>query len=142
MYKSTGFISFVLRRFTGVVLVLYLFTHMLVMAAESYPGPGLSPGRGASGERSWIGMVTPSRGSPSSWKTVPWGSGPGVGTADATATGHSSSARFSVARINSAMPWSWQLSATISAASHDGSNQSLRHADGLGHDYALVWFQS
>ena len=35
MYKSTGFISFVLRRFTGVVLVLYLFTHMLVIGSAT-----------------------------------------------------------------------------------------------------------
>lgn len=33
MYKSTGFISFVLRRFTGVALVLYLFTHMWVIGS-------------------------------------------------------------------------------------------------------------
>lgn len=33
MYKTTGFISFVLRRFTGVVLVLYLFTHMWVIGS-------------------------------------------------------------------------------------------------------------
>ncbi len=33
MYKSTGFISFFLRRFTGVVLVLYLFTHMWVIGS-------------------------------------------------------------------------------------------------------------
>jgi succinate dehydrogenase / fumarate reductase cytochrome b subunit len=33
MYKSTGFISFVLRRFTGVMLVLYLFTHMWVIGS-------------------------------------------------------------------------------------------------------------
>jgi succinate dehydrogenase / fumarate reductase cytochrome b subunit len=35
MYKSTGFISFVLRRFTGVVLVLYLFTHILVIGSAT-----------------------------------------------------------------------------------------------------------
>src|SRR5512143_2501457 len=35
MYKSTGFISFVLRRFTGVVLVLYLFMHMLVIGSAT-----------------------------------------------------------------------------------------------------------
>lgn len=33
MYKSTGFISFVLRRFTGVALVLYLFVHMWVIGS-------------------------------------------------------------------------------------------------------------
>lgn len=33
MYKSTGFISFFLRRLTGVVLVLYLFTHMWVIGS-------------------------------------------------------------------------------------------------------------
>jgi len=33
MYKSTGFISFFLRRFTGVMLVLYLFTHMWVIGS-------------------------------------------------------------------------------------------------------------
>lgn len=31
MYRSTGFISFLLRRFTGVVLVLYLLLHMWVI---------------------------------------------------------------------------------------------------------------
>ena len=33
MYKTTGFISFVLRRLTGVTLVLYLFTHMWVIGS-------------------------------------------------------------------------------------------------------------
>jgi len=33
MYKSIGFISFFLRRFTGVALVLYLFTHMWVIGS-------------------------------------------------------------------------------------------------------------
>jgi succinate dehydrogenase / fumarate reductase, cytochrome b subunit len=33
MYRSTGFISFVLRRFTGVALVLYLFLHMWVIGS-------------------------------------------------------------------------------------------------------------
>ncbi|MEJ2748076.1 MAG: succinate dehydrogenase, cytochrome b556 subunit [Anaerolineae bacterium] len=33
MYKSTGFISFFLRRFTGVMLVLYRFTHMWVIGS-------------------------------------------------------------------------------------------------------------
>jgi succinate dehydrogenase / fumarate reductase, cytochrome b subunit len=35
MYRSTGFISFVLRRFTGVALVLYLFLHMWVIGSIS-----------------------------------------------------------------------------------------------------------
>jgi succinate dehydrogenase / fumarate reductase cytochrome b subunit len=35
MYKSTGFISFVLRRFTGVALVLYLGMHMLVIGSAT-----------------------------------------------------------------------------------------------------------
>jgi succinate dehydrogenase / fumarate reductase cytochrome b subunit len=33
MYKTTGFISFVLRRFTGVALVLYLFMHIWVIGS-------------------------------------------------------------------------------------------------------------
>lgn len=33
MYTSTGFISFVLRRITGVALVLYLFMHMWVIGS-------------------------------------------------------------------------------------------------------------
>lgn len=33
MYKSTGFISFFLRRLTGVALVLYLFVHMWVIGS-------------------------------------------------------------------------------------------------------------
>jgi succinate dehydrogenase / fumarate reductase cytochrome b subunit len=33
MYRSTGFLSFVLRRLTGVALVLYLFTHMWVIGS-------------------------------------------------------------------------------------------------------------
>jgi len=33
MYKSTGFISFVLRRVTGVALVVYLFIHMWVIGS-------------------------------------------------------------------------------------------------------------
>lgn len=33
MYKTTGFISFVLRRVTGVALVLYLFLHMWVIGS-------------------------------------------------------------------------------------------------------------
>jgi succinate dehydrogenase / fumarate reductase cytochrome b subunit len=31
MYKTTGFVSFLLRRVTGVALVLYLFTHIWVI---------------------------------------------------------------------------------------------------------------
>ena len=33
MFKTTGFISFALRRFTGVVLVLYLLVHIWVIGA-------------------------------------------------------------------------------------------------------------
>jgi succinate dehydrogenase / fumarate reductase cytochrome b subunit len=33
MYTSTGFISFVLRRLTGVALVIYLFIHMWVIGS-------------------------------------------------------------------------------------------------------------
>lgn len=33
MYKTTGFLSFALRRFTGVALVLYLFMHMWVIGS-------------------------------------------------------------------------------------------------------------
>jgi succinate dehydrogenase / fumarate reductase cytochrome b subunit len=33
MYKSTGFISFVLRRLTGIALVLYLFAHIWVIGS-------------------------------------------------------------------------------------------------------------
>jgi succinate dehydrogenase / fumarate reductase cytochrome b subunit len=33
MYKSTGFISFLLRRVTGVALVIYLFVHMWVIGS-------------------------------------------------------------------------------------------------------------
>jgi succinate dehydrogenase / fumarate reductase cytochrome b subunit len=40
MYKSTGFISFVLRRFTGVALVLYLFLHMWVIGSVN-DGPAV-----------------------------------------------------------------------------------------------------
>jgi succinate dehydrogenase / fumarate reductase cytochrome b subunit len=35
MYRSTGFISFVLRRFTGVALVIYLFIHMWVIGSAN-----------------------------------------------------------------------------------------------------------
>ncbi|MFQ5576477.1 MAG: succinate dehydrogenase, cytochrome b556 subunit [Anaerolineae bacterium] len=44
MYKSTGFISFVLRRFTGVALVLYLFLHMWVIGSVN-SGPGVFDAR-------------------------------------------------------------------------------------------------
>ena len=33
MYRSTGFISFALRRITGVALVVYLFMHMWVIGS-------------------------------------------------------------------------------------------------------------
>ena len=33
MYKSTGFISFIFRRVSGVALVLYLFLHMWVIGS-------------------------------------------------------------------------------------------------------------
>ena len=33
MYTSTGFISFILRRISGVALVLYLFMHMWVIGS-------------------------------------------------------------------------------------------------------------
>ena len=35
MYKSTGFISFVLRRLTGLALVFYLFLHMWVIGSAN-----------------------------------------------------------------------------------------------------------
>ncbi|RME65506.1 MAG: succinate dehydrogenase, cytochrome b556 subunit [Caldilineae bacterium] len=35
MYRSSGFISFVLRRLTGVALVLYLFLHMWVIGSAN-----------------------------------------------------------------------------------------------------------
>ena len=35
MYKTTGFISFFLRRLTGVALVLYLFMHMWVIGSAN-----------------------------------------------------------------------------------------------------------
>jgi succinate dehydrogenase / fumarate reductase, cytochrome b subunit len=38
MYTSTGFISFILRRLTGVALVLYLLLHMWVIGS-SMSGP-------------------------------------------------------------------------------------------------------
>jgi succinate dehydrogenase / fumarate reductase, cytochrome b subunit len=33
MYRSNGFISFLLRRVTGIALVLYLFTHLWVIGS-------------------------------------------------------------------------------------------------------------
>lgn len=33
MYRSSGFISFLLRRITGVALVIYLFVHMWVIGS-------------------------------------------------------------------------------------------------------------
>lgn len=44
MYKSTGFISFFLRRLTGVALVLYLFMHMWVIGSVN-AGPGVFDSR-------------------------------------------------------------------------------------------------
>lgn len=35
MYKSTGFISFILRRLTGVVLSVYLLIHIWVIGAAN-----------------------------------------------------------------------------------------------------------
>jgi succinate dehydrogenase / fumarate reductase cytochrome b subunit len=35
MYTSSGFVSFVLRRLTGVALVLYLFAHMWVIGSAN-----------------------------------------------------------------------------------------------------------
>jgi succinate dehydrogenase / fumarate reductase cytochrome b subunit len=35
MFKTTGFISFALRRFTGVVLALYLMLHIWVIGAAT-----------------------------------------------------------------------------------------------------------
>jgi succinate dehydrogenase / fumarate reductase cytochrome b subunit len=35
MYKSTGFISWLLRRISGVALVLYLFMHLWVIGAAN-----------------------------------------------------------------------------------------------------------
>ncbi len=40
MYRSTGFVSFLLRRFTGVALVLYLIAHMWVIGSAN-GGPEL-----------------------------------------------------------------------------------------------------
>lgn len=44
MYRSTGFISFILRRVTGVALVLYLFMHMWVIGSVN-SGPGVFDAR-------------------------------------------------------------------------------------------------
>lgn len=35
MYKTTGFISFFLRRFTGMALVIYLFMHLMVIGSAN-----------------------------------------------------------------------------------------------------------
>jgi succinate dehydrogenase / fumarate reductase cytochrome b subunit len=35
MYRTTGFISFVLRRLTGVALVVYLFMHLWVIGSAN-----------------------------------------------------------------------------------------------------------
>ena len=35
MYKTTGFISFILRRVSGVALVLYLFMHIWVIGSAT-----------------------------------------------------------------------------------------------------------
>ena len=35
MYRSTGFISFALRRLTGVALMVYLFMHMWVIGSAN-----------------------------------------------------------------------------------------------------------
>jgi succinate dehydrogenase / fumarate reductase cytochrome b subunit len=40
MYRSTGFVSFLLRRITGVALVLYLVAHMWVIGSAN-GGPEL-----------------------------------------------------------------------------------------------------
>jgi succinate dehydrogenase / fumarate reductase cytochrome b subunit len=40
MYRSTGFVSFMLRRVTGVALVLYLAAHMWVIGSAN-AGPEL-----------------------------------------------------------------------------------------------------
>lgn len=44
MYTSTGFISFFLRRFTGVALVIYLGLHMWVIGSIN-AGPGVFDAR-------------------------------------------------------------------------------------------------
>jgi succinate dehydrogenase / fumarate reductase cytochrome b subunit len=48
MYKTTGFISFFLRRLTGVILVLYLFTHLMVIGSAN---------GGAESFNKWLGVV-------------------------------------------------------------------------------------
>ena len=40
MYRSTGFISFVLRRLTGAALVIYLFAHLWVIGSAN-SGPAV-----------------------------------------------------------------------------------------------------
>jgi succinate dehydrogenase / fumarate reductase cytochrome b subunit len=40
MYRSTGFISFLFRRISGIALVLYLFMHMWVIGSANQ-GPGV-----------------------------------------------------------------------------------------------------
>lgn len=44
MYKTTGFLSFVLRRFTGVVLILYLLLHIWVIGS-ALSGPDVFDAR-------------------------------------------------------------------------------------------------
>lgn len=44
MYRSTGFVSFLLRRTTGVALVLYLIAHMWVIGSAN-GGPELFDAR-------------------------------------------------------------------------------------------------
>lgn len=44
MYKTTGFISFLFRRVSGVALVLYLFTHIWVIGAANGRRPLLMRG--------------------------------------------------------------------------------------------------
>jgi succinate dehydrogenase / fumarate reductase cytochrome b subunit len=38
MYKNSGFISFAFRRISGIALVLYLFTHIMVIGSVNF-GP-------------------------------------------------------------------------------------------------------
>jgi succinate dehydrogenase / fumarate reductase cytochrome b subunit len=40
MYKSTGFISFLFRRISGIALVIYLFIHIWVIGSVN-AGPGV-----------------------------------------------------------------------------------------------------
>jgi succinate dehydrogenase / fumarate reductase cytochrome b subunit len=44
MYRSTGFVSFLLRRFTGVALVLYLIAHIWIIGSAN-GGPELFDAR-------------------------------------------------------------------------------------------------